>query len=340
MSLLRCTGIEKSYGPVHAVRGVDLELDEGTLLALLGPSGCGKTTLLRLIAGFEHPDAGTILLRDTVLASPTAWRPPEKRRVGLVFQDYALFPHLTVARNVAFGAPKDVDRKRRVAEMLELVGLGGMGRRMPHELSGGQQQRVALARTLASQPEVVLLDEPFSNLDPTLRERVRAEVWAILERFGATAIIVTHDQAEALSLPGLVAVMLEGRVVQVGTPREVYAHPVSKPVGAFVGEANFLPATWHGEASVDCELGIVPVRGQARGAMEVMIRPEGLALTQTGGVRGEVVAVAYYGHDSVATVRLASGRELKVRTGVGWAPGAGEQAGVEVRGEAIVFGDA
>jgi iron(III) transport system ATP-binding protein len=217
-----CADVCKSFGAVRAVDRVALRLPPGLLLALLGPSGCGKTTMLRLLAGFETPDAGTIEIGGQRVFGAGINLPPERRRVGMVFQDYALFPHLDVARNIAFGVPRGPDRGRRIVEALRLVGLDGYQERMPHELSGGQQQRVALARALAPRPDLLLLDEPFSNLDAALRAQVRGEVRQILAAADATAIMVTHDQEEALSLADQVAVMQEGTVVQVASPFDLY----------------------------------------------------------------------------------------------------------------------
>ncbi|GIV97167.1 MAG: hypothetical protein KatS3mg057_1824 [Herpetosiphonaceae bacterium] len=227
-----CEGISKRYGTVQAVREVTLALERGQFLALLGPSGCGKTTTLRLLAGFEIPDSGEIAIGGQKVSAPGLFIPPERRRIGMVFQDYALFPHMNVERNIAYGLSRGPEQAARIQEVLELVGLVGLEKRMPHELSGGQQQRVALARALAARPEVVLLDEPFSNLDTGLRVRVRAEVREILARAGATAVFVTHDQEEALSLADQVAVMLNGQLVQCASPEEVLSPPGEPPRSA------------------------------------------------------------------------------------------------------------
>ncbi|PSB08125.1 ABC transporter ATP-binding protein [filamentous cyanobacterium CCP1] len=232
-----------------AVSSVSLTLDQGNILALLGPSGCGKTTLLRLIAGFEYPEAGTVLVAQQTVASSNTWVPPEKRGVGMVFQDYALFPHLTASQNITFGLnqkPKALV-SQSLNEVLTLVGLGGMGDRYPHQLSGGQQQRVALARALAPHPFLVLLDEPLSNLDVQVRLRLRQELRDILKAAGTSAVFVTHDQEEALSIADQVAVMRDGRLEQVGTPEEVYCRPASRFVAEFVTQANFLPAQFGGQ---------------------------------------------------------------------------------------------
>lgn len=333
---LNCRGVRKSFGKMTAVDGADLQVERGDIVALLGPSGCGKTTLLRLIAGFERVDDGTIELGGRLLSSRARSLPPEKRRVGLVFQEYALFPHLNVDANVAFGVKRGTDKKRRVAEMLDLVGLSGLGKRMPHELSGGQQQRVALARTLAAEPDLVLLDEPFSNLDPSLRTRVRNDVWRILREANATAIVVTHDQEEAFSLPGKVAVMLEGRILQVDTAPSLYLRPVDRGVAAFIGDPNFVRGEKRGDA-VACALGTIPALGSVEGSVDVMVRPEDISLDPDAPLRGEVVRSEYYGHDQVVFLKMPGGDVLRVRVlqGASYAPG--DAYGVRLTGEAIAY---
>jgi iron(III) transport system ATP-binding protein len=251
---IHCTGLSKKFGHTQAVTSVSFSLTRGRFLALLGPSGCGKTTTLRLLAGFEPPDSGTISIGDQRVFGPDVFVPPEKRSVGMVFQEYALFPHLSVTDNVAYGLPRNTNKKRRVAEVLELVGLSGMGHRMPYELSGGQQQRVALARALAPNPQLILLDEPFSNLDSGLRNQLRAEVRRILRQAGATVIFVTHDQEEAFSLADEVAVMMDGGIVQSGSPRDLYRHPINRDIAAFLGHSNFLPGTLI-NGTIICEVG-------------------------------------------------------------------------------------
>ena len=339
---VRLTGVGRSYGPVAAARDVNLEVARGEVLALLGPSGCGKTTTLRLIAGFEAPDAGTVEVGGRTVAGPGIHIPPEKRRVGMVFQDYALFPHLTVSQNVAYGLP-GAKRKGRVEDVLDLAHLEGLGGRMPHELSGGQQQRVALARALAPGPEVVLLDEPFSNLDAALRVRVRAEMRDILADAGATAIFVTHDQEEALSLADEVAVMMDGTVAQKAAPEVLYHNPASRRVAEFVGEANFIPGT-HENGRLSCVLGEVPACGECTGSVEAMLRPEALRLRaiQNGGVTGgeagaTVISREFYGHDQLIKLRLDSGPVLCSRLGGGPGFRPGERVAVEVSGQALVF---
>lgn len=246
MSRIRVAGLTRTFRgrpPVEALRGVDLEVEAGQIAAVLGPSGCGKTTLLRALAGLERPDAGTIQLDDETVDGPATHLPPDKRRVGLVPQEGALFPHLDVAANLAFGlrGRSRAQRTARVDELLELIGLPGLGRRKPHELSGGQQQRVALARALAPEPTVVLLDEPFSALDAGLRGALRDEVAATLRATGTTAVLVTHDQTEALTMADTVAVMRDGVILQIGSPTEVYQRPVDRWSAQFLGDVVELP---------------------------------------------------------------------------------------------------
>ncbi|HIK11078.1 MAG TPA: ABC transporter ATP-binding protein [Oscillatoriaceae cyanobacterium M33_DOE_052] len=258
-SILRLANVTKQYANAKgaAVAEVSLTLEPGEIMALLGPSGCGKTTLLRLMAGFERPDGGTIELAGTTVASAGEWVPPERRRLGMVFQEYALFPHLKVADNVGFGLQRvsKKEAKQRIEEMLSLVGLQGMENRYPHELSGGQRQRVALARALAPAPTLVLLDEPLSNLDLQVRLYLREEIRKILKNTGTTAIFVTHDQEEALAISDRVGVMRHGKIEQLGTPEEIYSEPASRFVAGFVTRANFLPAKRLGqvwETEVGC----------------------------------------------------------------------------------------
>jgi iron(III) transport system ATP-binding protein len=303
MTALTITGVYKSYVDIEVLKGVDLHVPQGSLTAVLGPSGCGKTTLLRLIAGFADPDAGTITFGDETVFRPGHSIAPQRRKVGYVPQEGALFPHLTVSANITFGLSRKERRtSERVDELLELVGLDAeLAKRYPHELSGGQQQRVALARALAPRPTVVLLDEPFTALDAGLREGTRRAVSAALRSAGATAVLVTHDQAEALSLADQVGVMRQGKLVQLDTPATVYNRPTDTEVAAFVGEAVLMPATVQ-NGLAECALGRLPVNAED-GPAQVLIRPEQLRINANGtGIPARVKEISYFGHD--ASIRL------------------------------------
>jgi len=315
--VLELEGITKSFGTETAVQGVSLTVREGELLTLLGPSGCGKTTTLHLLAGLERPTAGTVTIGGERVAGPDAFVPAEHRDVGLVFQDYALFPHLTVAENVGFGLTDrdDGERERRVDDLLDLVGLGHLRDRRPAQLSGGQQQRVALARSLAPEPEVLLLDEPFSNLDVRLRVEMREEVRRILREAGVTAVSVTHDQEEALSISDRVAIMSGGQVEQVGTPGEVFEHPESRFVASFLGQASFLSGRVDGDRVVtglgtfDLDV-LAGAAGAYDGAeIDLLVRPDDLRATPTNeeNADGRVVNRQYHGPSFVYRIRLDSG---------------------------------
>ena len=308
------SGISRSFGLTRAVDDVTLEVQTGEIFGVLGPSGCGKTTLLRLIAGFERPETGTVTVGGTLVAGDGTWVSPERRRIGMVFQDYALFPHLTVERNVGFGVPRGAGADTQRA--LELVGLQHKADRHPHELSGGERQRVALARALAPGPEIVLLDEPFSNLDATLRAELRREVELILRDADTSAILVTHDQEEALSLADRLALMREGRIVQVGAPEEVYAQPSERWAAQFVGEVNVLPGVLRGDA-VHTEIGSFdvagPAGGDAQGSVHVAVRPEQLEFRQGREPNAEVVEREFRGHDVLYRLRHQAGRTLLVQ---------------------------
>lgn len=312
-SALKVGGLVKRYGAMTAVDGISFDLNTGDILALLGASGCGKTTTLRLIAGLETPDDGEIWLGERRVSGAGDWIQPEDRRVGMVFQDYALFPHLSVSANISFGLKHyHGDKNARVADMLRVVGLVGLEKRMPHQLSGGQQQRVALARALAPQPNILLLDEPFSNLDAALRAQVRAEIRAILREANVTSIFVTHDQEEALSLADKVAVMREGRILQFGTPHEIYSYPASREVAQFVGEANFIPAQAEGMIAKSV-LGELNLLKPMNGAVSLLIRPEAVQISENG-VSVQVIWSEFYGHDQRIGVMLADGTRLIIRT--------------------------
>ncbi len=305
--------VSKAYGPVQAVVDFSLALAPGEIMALVGPSGCGKSTVLRLIAGLERPDRGRIRFGEWVVAdlNTGAWVPPEKRRVGLMFQEYALFPHMTVAQNVAFGLMKwpREEQEKRVQEMLELVHLAHLAHRYPHELSGGEQQRVALARALAPNPQVLLLDEPFSNLDPGLREQVRSEIRELLRRLGITTLFVTHAQEEALFMGDRVAVMHAGRLEQVGTPEEVFHRPETRFVAEFFGPTAFIA----GRVTVrglETELGFLPQRVPLPEGtrVEVLVRPDDLRVEPDEAGSGRIVQRVFQGMHHLYQVRLPSGR--------------------------------
>jgi iron(III) transport system ATP-binding protein len=304
-AMIRLESVSRRFGSVRAVERADLEVGRGEFVALLGPSGCGKTTLLRLIAGFEVPDEGTVSIGGKIVAGP-AWVAPEHRHVGMVFQDYALFPHLTVAANIGYGLPRD-RRTERVLEVLALVGLSGFGERYPYELSGGQQQRVALARALAPRPAVVLLDEPWSNIDSLLRASMRDELAAILRASGVTVLLVTHDREEAFSVADRIALMRAGTIVQSGTPEDVYFAPATRWAGQFVGAANLVSGKLV-DGSVETPLGrFAAPNGTPAARASVLVRPELLELRPDADGGGEVVAREFRGHDVFYRVRLADG---------------------------------
>ena len=303
-------GVCLRYGSESVLTGIDLTVRSGEFLSLLGPSGSGKTTLLRVIAGLERPDAGEVAIGSTVVSGSGSWVPPERRGIGMVFQDGALFPHLTVAENIGFGIPKIERTAARVAELLEIVDLAGLENRRPATLSGGQQQRVALARALAPSPSVLLLDEPFSALDAALRVQLRSEIRRILTDIGITVVFVTHDQDEAFVMGDRVAVLRNGQIEQVGTPSQLYRQPATPWVAGFVGEANLLPGEASGRWAVT-EIGQIPINSAVDGSVQVLVRPEQLKLMP--GSDAEVTSVEYYGHDARYEITLASGVALATR---------------------------
>ena len=304
-------GANKRFDGDVVLQSVDLTVEGGSSVTLLGPSGCGKTTLLRVIAGLERPGSGRVSLAGRVLTDADTFVAPERRRIGMVFQDWALFPHMDVAENVAYGLRRgQPDRGPVVEETLEMVGLAGFGKRMPSTLSGGEQQRVAIARAIAPRPDALLLDEPFSNLDAGLRASVRSDTRALLRDLGMTTLFVTHDQGEAFVLGDQVAVMNYGVIRQQAAPDRLYANPVDPWVAAFVGEANLLNGEAEGD-TVSTILGSIPLANQAYGPQTVLLRPEQISLTP--GSAGEVKSVEFYGHDCSYRVAVA-GEEIIVRS--------------------------
>jgi iron(III) transport system ATP-binding protein len=306
-----CLSKRFTDGALPVVNGLSFSVREGEIFALLGASGCGKTTALRCIAGFERPDRGTVTLADRRLAGDGVHVPAEQRGIGFVFQDYALFPHLSVRDNVAFGLGglPSAERRARVDEVLRLTDLAPLADRMPHALSGGQQQRVALARALAPRPRLILLDEPFSNLDALLRHEMREKVRDLLHREGTTAVLVTHDQEEALSFADRVAVMQNGRIEQIGTPEEIYARPRTLFVAQFLGRTNLLLTQADGDEA-DTALGRLRLHCEACGPVLLAIRPEHLDLSsepfEPGALGGVVTAREFRGHDVTYRVQVGS----------------------------------
>ena len=345
MSFLTLQGLSKSYGPVRALDAVDLAVAAGSRTAVVGPSGSGKTTLMRLIAGFEEPDAGRIMLEGRLLAQNGTGLPAHRRGIGVVAQDGALFPHLSVAENIGFGlARRFRGRDERILALMDLVELARpMAQRRPHELSGGQQQRVALARTLAREPRLILFDEPFSALDAGLRESMRKAVASLLAATGITAILVTHDQAEALSFADQVAVLRAGRLVQAGPPRLVYAQPCDAATAIFLGEAILLPAQVE-DGFARCALGRIAVAATARlGPGDIMLRPEQIRLVPVSPEAapapglGVVTQVDFGGAACQVVLQLPDGTALSLRGSSHDLPAIGESMQALVAGTAHVF---
>ncbi|MGC2486788.1 MAG: ABC transporter ATP-binding protein [Acidimicrobiales bacterium] len=348
MSELEISGLVKSFRTQDVLCGLDLVVDEGSFVSILGPSGSGKTTLLRIIAGFERADAGTVRLHGEIVDNPTHYVDSRKRRIGYVPQDGNLFPHLSVKMNVGFGLPKAERNGKRVNELLEMVGLGNLAERYPHQLSGGQQQRVALARGLAIHPDLVLLDEPFSSLDASLRASVRHDVRHILKDAGATAILVTHDQDEALSLADKVAVIRDGRISQCDAPATLYARPATPALAREFGNVNFVRGVARG-LEVDTDIGrfaiedvssIPDLRDGAR--LLVLIRPEQIVLTTSGSARAHVLDTEFYGHDAVVKLRANVHGELLLHARTSEAidlPARDSDVGIAVRGGVVAWSD-
>ncbi|MBA3902858.1 MAG: ABC transporter ATP-binding protein [Rhodocyclaceae bacterium] len=320
MPLLELKDVSHAYGSHVVVDAFSFSLEQGTIACLLGPSGCGKTTVLRAIAGFEQVTAGEIRLNGVAVSSPAGHVPPEQRRIGMVFQDYALFPHLTVEDNIAFGLRgiQDAARRSRVDELLATVGLAGQGGKFPHELSGGQQQRVALARALAPKPHLLLLDEPFSNLDVDLRERLSLEVRDIIKQAGITAILVTHDQHEAFAVADEIGIMHQGRIQQWDTPYNLYHRPANRFVADFVGQGVFMQGdvlnprqvkielgTLSGSIPTDCGMGCAACGKGCH--VSVLLRPDDIVHDDASPTQAEVVSKAFRGAEFLYTLRLPSG---------------------------------
>lgn len=341
MSAISIDNVHKHYGAVSVLQGIDLHIEQGSVLALLGPSGCGKTTLLRLIAGFDPVDQGQIAFGEVVMASQWQFVPPERRRIGYVPQEGALFPHLTVAGNLRYGLPRRRDAARRVAEVLELIGLEGYGERYPHELSGGQQQRVALGRALAPEPTLVLLDEPFNALDLDLRRSMCEDVIALLRQTGTTAILVTHDPGEAFAVSDQLAVMLDGRIMQCASPETVYWQPTSEAVARLTGDAIVLPATATGQGA-DCLLGSLPLHSELELApgqgVTAMVRPEQVQWRDGPGhgIPSRVIRRSFRGSHTLVEVEVA-GLTLQLQLPSLQAPELNAQGRLHLQGQCMAW---
>jgi iron(III) transport system ATP-binding protein len=311
INAIECRGVTKQFNGTLAISKLDLSVRQGDILAVVGPSGCGKTTLLRLIAGFENPDTGEIFIQDQLVAERRWTMPPEQRGVGMVFQEYALFPHLTVGQNVSFGLNGQPDKMSIVQKELERVGLQGYENRYPHQLSGGERQRVALARALAPEPVVILLDEPFRNLDAELREVMREEVRGILKSTSTTALFVTHDQEEALFIGDQLAVLHQGHLEQTGHPEEIFQRPASRFVADFMGQTNFLPANTTSEG-LSSAAGFIYQRipGRVGENIELVLRPDDVTFEAQEAGSAVIVARIYKGDRYIYRLRLPSGHIL------------------------------
>jgi iron(III) transport system ATP-binding protein len=314
--LLQLNNIRQVYGAQVVIHNLSLQLRKGQIGCLLGPSGCGKTTALRCIAGFERVAAGEIVLSGVSVSSASIFVPPERRRIGMVFQDYALFPHLDVAANIGFGLHRLTrpERERRVEELLHVVHLASVAKKYPHELSGGQQQRVALARALAPKPDLLLLDEPFSNLDVSLRERLSMEVREIIKNQGITAILVTHDQAEAFAIADVIGVMDRGEIQQWDTAFNLYHRPANRFVANFIGQGVFVPGKVIDAHQVEIELGIlkgvIPQHCEAGCRVDVLLRPDDIVHDDTSPMQATMIHKAFRGAEILYTLRLASGAKV------------------------------
>ena len=325
--LIRTRSVSKSYDEEQVLSDFNLDVWKGSITGILGSSGSGKTTALRLIAGFDRPDAGIIEMKNEVIVSDEVWLPPEKRNIGMVFQDYALFPHLTVEKNIAFGLGKNDLEKGRLKEVIDMCNLTGLINKFPQELSGGQQQRVALARALAPNPEVVLLDEPFTSLDAQMARVLRDEVVELLKNTETTAIIVTHDQEEALSVCDVVSVLEKGKIIQSSTPQEIYLNPVSKTVANSVGDPNILKG-FSIDGRVETSLGTFV--SAYEGALDVSIRPECIELNLDSEGSYIVKECTFYGHDQVISFQNSKGEVFRARSLPNTIYEAGDKVNIEI----------
>ena len=325
--LIRTRSVSKFYDEEQVLSDFNLDVWKGSITGILGSSGSGKTTALRLIAGFDRPDAGIIEMKNEVIVSDEVWLPPEKRNIGMVFQDYALFPHLTVEKNIAFGLGKNDLEKGRLKEVIDMCNLSGLINKFPQELSGGQQQRVALARALAPNPEVVLLDEPFTSLDAQMARVLRDEVVELLKNTETTAIIVTHDQEEALSVCDVVSVLEKGKIIQSSTPQEIYLNPVSKTVANSVGDPNILKG-FSIDGRVETSLGTFV--SAYEGALDVSIRPECIELNLDSEGSYIVKECTFYGHDQVISFQNSKGEVFRARSSPNTIYEAGDKVNIEI----------
>ena len=325
--LIRTRSISKFYDEEQVLSDFNLDVWKGSITGILGSSGSGKTTALRLIAGFDRPDAGIIEMKNEVIVSDEVWLPPERRNIGMVFQDYALFPHLTVKKNIAFGLGKNDIEQGRLKEVIEMCNLSSLINKFPQELSGGQQQRVALARALAPNPEVVLLDEPFTSLDAQMARVLRDEVVELLKNTETTAIIVTHDQEEALSVCDVVSVLEKGKIIQSSTPQEIYLNPVSKTVANSVGDPNILKG-FSIDGRVETSLGTFV--SAYEGALDVSIRPECIELNLDSEGSYIVKECTFYGHDQVISFQNSKGEVFRARSLPNTIYEAGDKVNIEI----------
>ena len=325
--LIRTRSVSKFYDEEQVLSDFNLDVWKGSITGILGSSGSGKTTALRLIAGFDRPDAGIIEMKNEVIVSDEVWLPPERRNIGMVFQDYALFPHLTVEKNIAFGLGKNDLEKGRLKEVIDMCNLTGLINKFPQELSGGQQQRVALARALAPNPEVILLDEPFTSLDAQMARVLRDEVVELLKNTETTAIIVTHDQEEALSVCDVVSVLEKGKIIQSSTPQEIYLNPVNKTVANSVGDPNILKG-FSVDGRVETSLGTFV--SAYEGALDVSIRPECIELNLDSEGSYIVKECTFYGHDQVISFQNSKGEVFRARSLPNTIYEAGDKVNIEI----------